>query len=156
MLSGYHFTAEHSTTVLPSEFSYEWLAEWIELSLSRMLRATVSRPVCHGINHPSGAYNQILLLSDNCGFVGLGRPLWREDGSAVFNCYWLSPAQSFSDPSPVELAIIYYCLRFETSLLVASYDSQGYGGGIRRRLRCLSDESLEFTNPLPFITDTQP
>jgi hypothetical protein len=24
-----------------------------------------------------------------------------------------------------------YCLRFETSLFVASYDSQGYGGGIR-------------------------
>jgi hypothetical protein len=28
---------------------------------------------------------------------------------------------------------IFYCLRFETSLLVASYDSQGYGGGIRPR-----------------------
>jgi hypothetical protein len=27
-----------------------------------------------------------------------------------------------------------YCLRFETSLSVASYDSQGYGGGIRSRL----------------------
>jgi hypothetical protein len=28
----------------------------------------------------------------------------------------------------------YFSLRFETSLLVASYDSQGYGGGIRPRL----------------------
>jgi positive regulator of sigma E activity len=27
-----------------------------------------------------------------------------------------------------------YCLRFEASLLVASYDSQGYGGGILPRL----------------------
>jgi hypothetical protein len=27
----------------------------------------------------------------------------------------------------------FYCLRFETSLLVASYYSQGYGGGIRPR-----------------------
>jgi hypothetical protein len=27
-----------------------------------------------------------------------------------------------------------YCLRFETSLLVAPYDSQGCGGGIRSRL----------------------
>jgi hypothetical protein len=34
----------------------------------------------------------------------------------------LLPAHSFS---------IFYCLRFETALLVASYDSQGYGGGIR-------------------------
>jgi hypothetical protein len=37
-------------------------------------------------------------------------------------------------PSPVGLAIIFYCLRFETSLFVTSYDSQGYGGGIRLRL----------------------
>jgi hypothetical protein len=31
------------------------------------------------------------------------------------------------------LVTIIYCLRFETSLFVASYDSQGYGGGIRPR-----------------------
>jgi hypothetical protein len=29
---------------------------------------------------------------------------------------------------------IFYCLRFETFLFIASYDSQGYGGGIRSRL----------------------
>jgi hypothetical protein len=28
----------------------------------------------------------------------------------------------------------FYCLRFGTSLFVASYDSQGHGGGIRPRL----------------------
>jgi hypothetical protein len=38
---------------------------------------------------------------------------------------------------------IFYCLRFETSLFVSSYDSQGHGGGIRPRLHagfssCLS------------------
>jgi hypothetical protein len=32
------------------------------------------------------------------------------------------------------LVTIIYCLRFEISLFVASYDSQGYGGGIRPRL----------------------
>jgi hypothetical protein len=32
------------------------------------------------------------------------------------------------------LATIFYCLTFETSLFVASYDSQGHGGGIRPRL----------------------
>jgi hypothetical protein len=41
------------------------------------------------------------------------------------------PAQSVSGPSPLGLATIFYCLRFETSLFVASYDSQGHGGGIR-------------------------
>jgi hypothetical protein len=37
----------------------------------------------------------------------------------------------FSGPSPVGLMTIFYCLRFETSLFVASYDSQCYGGGIQ-------------------------
>jgi hypothetical protein len=45
-----------------------------------------------------------------------------------------SPAQSFSSPSLMGLATIFYCLRFETLPYVASYDSQGYGGGIGPRL----------------------
>jgi hypothetical protein len=36
--------------------------------------------------------------------------------------------------SPVSLVSVFYCLRFETSLFVASYDSQGHGGGIRPSL----------------------
>jgi hypothetical protein len=70
-----------------------------------------------------GLTTRSLLLSDSCGFVDLGRPLWREDGSVLYNCCWSSPAQSFSGPSPVGLVAIFYCLRFETSLFVASYDS---------------------------------
>jgi hypothetical protein len=34
---------------------------------------------------------------------------------------------------------IFHCLRLETSLFVASYDSQGNGGGIRSRLHTASD-----------------
>jgi hypothetical protein len=34
----------------------------------------------------------------------------------------------------MNLATIFYSLRFETPLFVASYDSQGHGGGIRPRL----------------------
>jgi hypothetical protein len=34
----------------------------------------------------------------------------------------------------VGIATIFYCLRLETSLFVASYDSQSYGGGIRPHL----------------------
>jgi hypothetical protein len=64
----------------------------------------------------------------------VGCSLWREDRSVVYTCCWPSPEQSFSGSSPVGLATILYCLRFETSLFVASYDSQGYGGGIRPRL----------------------
>jgi hypothetical protein len=62
------------------------------------------------------------------GLVFVGRPLWREDGSVFSICCWPLPAQFFSDPCPN------YCLRFETSLFIASYDSQGHGGGIWPRL----------------------
>jgi hypothetical protein len=44
------------------------------------------------------------------------------------------PAQSFSGSSPLGLETIFYGLRFETSLFVASYDSQGHGEGIRPHL----------------------
>jgi hypothetical protein len=40
------------------------------------------------------------------------------------------------------LATVFYCLRFETSLFVASYDSQGHGGGIRPRLHTGLNEFL--------------
>jgi hypothetical protein len=79
---------------------------------------------------------RFLLLSDSCRFVDVGRSLWREDESVVYNCCWPSPEQSLSGPSLVGLVTIFYCLRLETSLSVASYDSQGYGGGIPPRLHC--------------------
>jgi hypothetical protein len=52
-------------------------------------------------------------------------------------CCWPLPAQSFSGPNPMRLATIFYCLRFDPSHFVASYDSQGHGGGIRHNTpRC--------------------
>jgi hypothetical protein len=81
-----------------------------------------------------GLRPDIYYLCDSYGLDLVGRPIWREVGSIFCNCYWSSPAQSFLGPSPVGLMAIFYCLRFETSLFVASYDSQGHGGGIRSRL----------------------
>jgi hypothetical protein len=76
---------------------------------------------------------RFLLLSDSCGFVD-GRSPWREEGPVVYNCCWPSSEQSFSGQSPMELLTLFYCLRFETSVFVTSYDSQGYGGSNRPRL----------------------
>jgi hypothetical protein len=81
-----------------------------------------------------GLTTRSLLLLNSYGFVDVGRSLWREDRYVVYSCCWSSPGKSFTGLSPLELATVFYCLRFETSLSVASYYSQGYGGGIRPRL----------------------
>jgi hypothetical protein len=44
------------------------------------------------------------------------------------------------------LVIIFYSLRFETSIFFASYDSQGHGGGIRPRLH--TDELTNLSRSL--------
>jgi hypothetical protein len=89
-----------------------------------------------------GLTTRFLLLSDSCGYFDIGRSLWRQDGSVVYNCSWPLPGHSFSCPCPMVLVIIFYSLRFETSIFVTSYDSQGYGGGIRSSLH------TGFTNEL--------
>jgi hypothetical protein len=81
-----------------------------------------------------GLRPDLYYLCDIYGLVLLGRPLWREVGFLFCMCYWPLPAQSFSGPSTLRLETIFHCVRFETSLFVASYDLQGHGGGIRPRL----------------------
>jgi hypothetical protein len=54
-----------------------------------------------------GLRPDLYYLCDSCGLVLVGRPLWREDGSVVCNCYWSLPAQSFLGPSPIGLVAIF-------------------------------------------------
>jgi hypothetical protein len=44
----------------------------------------------------------------------VGRPLCQEVGSIVYNCCLVSPAQSFSGPSPTGPMPLFYFLKYET------------------------------------------
>jgi hypothetical protein len=87
----------------------------VDVKVKIMLRPTGSRPVFLGVKPYLRPKTKFLLLSGSCGFVNVGRPLWREDESVIYNCCWLSPAQSFSGPSTAGLMTIFYSLRFETT-----------------------------------------
>jgi hypothetical protein len=99
------------------------------VSLSLILRPTLSRPVCLGIKHPSRALVQNFITVRRlrvcwCGALSLTR------GRVCRLHLFLALASAVILGSESHGTR----LRFETSLLVASYDSQGYGGSIRPRL----------------------
>jgi hypothetical protein len=66
--------------------AYSCITDWQSVSL--------------GVEHPLALMTRYLLLCDSYGFVSVGRPLWRENGSVFCICCWPLPAQSFSGPSP--------------------------------------------------------
>jgi hypothetical protein len=95
-----------------------------------MLRPTVSRPVCLGIKHAPEAYSQTiagLLMWDALSDKRTGLSFTIAAG----------PRQRSNFRGTV-----FYCLRLETSIFVASYDPQGYGGGIGSRLHTDLESSL--------------
>jgi hypothetical protein len=122
----------HKVLLFPKRCHLQMLVEFVKVKVT--LRLTVSQSVNLGVKPHLGLIARYLLLFDSYGLVFVGRPLWREDGSVFCIYCWPLPAQFFSGPSPLGLVTIFYCLRFETSLFVASYDSQGHGEGIRPRL----------------------
>jgi hypothetical protein len=101
---------------------------WPNPKVKVTLRLTVSQSVSQSV---SFGLTRWLLLFDSYGLVFVGHLLWREDGSVFCICSWPLPAQSFSRPTPLGLATVFYCFRFESSLFVASYNSQNHSGGIQ-------------------------
>jgi hypothetical protein len=129
----------------------------VKVKVKVMLLPTTSQPVCLGVKPHLRSKTRFLLLSDSCGFFDVGHPFWRWDGSVVYNCCWLSPAQSFwvrvsRDSWPYIISQIRDSPNLEGQVpvfipprnrLAQLYpealgflfiDSQGYDGGIRTRL----------------------
>jgi hypothetical protein len=117
-----------------SDLNYDWLHSQVKVKVKVTLRLTVSQSVSLGVEPHVGLMTRYLLLFDSYSLVFVGCSLWREDASVFCICCWPLQEQSSWGPSPLGLATMFYCLRFETSLFVISYDSQVYGGGIRPRL----------------------
>jgi hypothetical protein len=90
MKSSCHFLFNHlgmSTLQNSTQFSdANSLIPSGKLKVGVILGLTVSRPVCLGVKHPSGAYDQIFITVRRFGFVDVLRSLWRETGSAVYSC----------------------------------------------------------------------
>jgi hypothetical protein len=118
---------------------------YYSLELSLILQPMVSRPVCLGIKHPSGAYDQILfslwqLRVCWCWALSLTRGrvcrLQLLLGLASAVSLW---SESRGTRDHILLSQI------RDFNFFASYDSQGYGIGIRPRLHTGCSPSLSLT-----------
>jgi hypothetical protein len=86
-----------SPTVLSGALSNNWLLVEVKSKLLYDERSVDQSVLVSG--HHLGPVTNFISFSfklylDSCGFVTIGRPLWREGGFVIYSCCWASPAQS--------------------------------------------------------------
>jgi hypothetical protein len=57
---------------------------WLLVKVKVTLRPTVSQPVSRGVKPHRGPKTRFMLLSESCGFIDVGHPLWQADGSVIY------------------------------------------------------------------------
>jgi hypothetical protein len=82
----------------PSYTPGQWVSELNEVEVN--LRQTVNRSWC--LAPIWSPWPDFCFLSDDCGFLHIGHPLRREDGSVIYlyNCFYTLPEQPLLDRSP--------------------------------------------------------
>jgi hypothetical protein len=109
--------------------TYTILPSTRQVEVKVTLRLTVSQSVSLGVEPHLELMTRYLLLFGSYGLVFCGVPsLTRGRVCLLYMLLALASVAFLGSES------LFYSLRFETSLFVASYDSQGHGGGIRPRL----------------------
>jgi hypothetical protein len=127
----YHFKSLWSLLVISSSITLSFsILICTQLLLAKSKShcdgRSVSKPWCRA---PSGAHDQIFITVWQlrpcfCGAPSLTR-------GRVCLLHMLLVLASTVLLGSESLVTIFYCLRFQTSLFVVSYNSQGHGGGIR-------------------------
>jgi hypothetical protein len=105
------YPASTTSFILLTTVALNWLNQSLKKSKLCYDGRSIGQYVLVSSRH-LGPKTRFLLLSDSCGFVDAGLPLWWEDMSDVYNFCWASPAQLFPGPYPTGLMTIFCCLNF--------------------------------------------
>jgi hypothetical protein len=88
----------------PSQSQWELLYDW-RFTANQFILATSPLRL---------TTSNFIFQLNTCGYSPYVKSSLTRGWSVVYNCWWSSPAQSFSGESPTGLMTIFYCLRIES------------------------------------------